>query len=96
VATVFQWHQDNFVQLPPNAELIASSPACVHQAFAIRQHLAMPFHGHPGQAYPLHVLLHPDSVQDPARMHAATQQHLAASQAMADRIYRTWRSRWPS
>lgn len=108
VATVFQWHQDNFVQLPPNAELIASSPACVHQAFAIRQHLAMQFHieitpakiaawlAHPGQAYPLHVLLHPDSVQDPARMHAATQQHLAASHALADRIYRTWRSRWPS
>lgn len=105
-ATVFQWHQDSFVQLPPNAELLASSPACVHQAFAIGPHLAMQFHieitpakitdwlTHPGEAYPVHVLLYPHSVQDPARMHAATQQHLAGSQALASHIYRTWRSRW--
>lgn len=105
-ATVFQWHQDSFVQLPPNAELLASSPACVHQAFAIGPHLAMQFHieitpakitdwlTHPGEAYPVHVLLYPHSVQDPARMHAATQQHLARSQALASHIYRTWRSRW--
>ncbi|MDO9146463.1 MAG: type 1 glutamine amidotransferase [Hydrogenophaga sp.] len=106
VATVFQWHQDGFVQLPPGAEPLASSPACVHQAFALGPHLAMQFHieitaakiadwlAHPGEAYPVHVLLHPDSVQDPARMHAATRQHLAGSQALAERIYRTWRSRW--
>jgi len=105
-ATVFQWHQDSFVQLPPNAELLASSPACVHQAFAMGQHLAMQFHieitpakitdwlTHPGEAYPVHVLLYPHSVQDPARMHAATQQHLAGSQALASHIYSTWRSRW--
>ena len=105
-ATVYQWHQDSFVQLPPGAEGLASSPACAHQAFALRQHLAMQFHieitpakiadwlAHPGDAYPLHVLLHPDSVQDPARMHAATALHLAASQALAARIYEVWRSRW--
>ncbi|MDP2219803.1 MAG: type 1 glutamine amidotransferase [Hydrogenophaga sp.] len=105
-ATVYQWHQDSFVQLPPGAELLACSPACAHQAFALRQHLAMQFHieitpakiadwlAHPGEAYPLHVLLHPDSVQDPARMHAATAQHLAGSQALAARIYGVWRSRW--
>ncbi|MDZ4189611.1 MAG: type 1 glutamine amidotransferase [Hydrogenophaga sp.] len=104
--TVYQWHQDSFVQLPADAELLACSPACAHQAFALRQHLAMQFHieitpakiaawlTHPGEAYPLHVLLHPDSVQDPARMHAATALHLAGSQALAARIYGVWRSRW--
>jgi GMP synthase (glutamine-hydrolysing) len=104
--TVFQWHQDSFVQPPPGAEVLASSPACAHQAFALRQHLAMQFHieitpakiadwlAHPGEAYPLHVLLHPDSVQDPAHIHAATAPHLAASQALAAHIYRVWRGFW--
>ena len=106
-ATVYQWHQDNFVELPPGAELLASSRTCAHQAFALRQHLAMQFHIEitpakiqdwmetPGQAYPVNVLLHRDSVQDPASMHAATLKHQAGSEALADRIYRVWRSRWP-
>lgn len=106
-ATVYQWHQDNFVELPPGAELLASSRTCAHQAFALRHHLAMQFHIEitpakiqdwmetPGQAYPVNVLLHRDSVQDPASMHAATLKHQAGSEALADRIYRVWRSRWP-
>lgn len=106
-ALVYQWHQDNFVELPPGAELLASSGTCAHQAFALRQHLAMQFHIEitpakikdwmetPGQAYPVHVLLHRDSVQDPAAMHAATQRYQAASEAMADGIYQAWRTRWP-
>jgi GMP synthase-like glutamine amidotransferase len=104
--TVYQWHQDSFVQLPPGAELLASSSTCAHQAFALRQHLAMQFHIEitpakikdwmetPGEAYPVHVLLHRTSVQDPASMHAATLKHQADSEAVADRIYRVWRSRW--
>lgn len=106
-ATVYQWHEDSFVGLPPGAEPLASSAACVHQAFARGPHLAMQFHieitagkikdwlDSPGQAYPVKVLLHRDSVQDPASMNAGTGRHLAGSQALADRIYRTWRSRWP-
>jgi GMP synthase (glutamine-hydrolysing) len=105
--TVYQWHQDSFVELPPDAELLASSAACAHQAFALRQHLAMQFHieitpakiqhwlASPGEAYPVNVLLHRSSVQDPASMHAATLRHQAGSQTLADRIYRVWRSRWP-
>ena len=104
--TVYQWHQDSFVVLPPGAELLASSAACPHQAFALRQHLAMQFHieitpdkiggwlEQPGEAYPVNVLLHRDSVQDPASMNAATLRHQSDSKAMADRIYRVWRGRW--
>ena len=105
-STVYQWHEDGFVELPPGAEPLAASPACAHQAFALGPHLAMQFHieitpdkikdwlEKPGHAYPVKVLLHRDSVQDPASMNAATARHLAGSQALADRIYRTWRSRW--
>ncbi len=105
-ATVYQWHQDSFTELPPGAELLASSGTCAHQAFALRQHLAMQFHIEitpakiqdwmqtPGEAYPVNVLLHRGSVQDPASMHAATLKHQAGSEAMADRIYRVWRSRF--
>jgi hypothetical protein len=49
---------------------------------------------HPGQAYPVQVLLHRDSVQDPAGMQAATARHQAGSERLARRIYETWRSRW--
>lgn len=106
--TVYQWHQDGFAALPPGAEPLATSPACAHQAFALGPHLAMQFHieitpakiqawlEQPGDAYVVKVLLHRDSVQDPASMNAATPRHLAGSQALADRIYRTWRSRWPT
>jgi GMP synthase (glutamine-hydrolysing) len=106
--TVYQWHQDGFVNLPPGAELLASSSACAHQAFAIGPHLGMQFHieitpqkiavwlGQPGEAYPLNVQRFHDSVQDPATMNAATKRHQAGSHALADRIYATWRSRWPA
>ncbi len=34
---VFQWHGDTFSTLPEEAELIASSDACAHQAFIYRK-----------------------------------------------------------
>jgi GMP synthase (glutamine-hydrolysing) len=40
------------------------------------------------------VLLHRDTVQDPARQRAGTERHLGASDALADHIFSTWRSRW--
>ena len=105
-STVYQWHHDSFVQLPPNAELIASSPACAHQAFALRQHLAMQFHieitpqkigdwmAHPGEAYPALVRRHPDSVQGAQATAHGTISHQAGSEALARRIYDIWRSNW--
>jgi GMP synthase-like glutamine amidotransferase len=42
--TVFQWHGDTFT-LPPDTELLASSPACPHQAFLHGQQvLGLQFH----------------------------------------------------
>jgi GMP synthase-like glutamine amidotransferase len=105
-AVVYQWHYDSFVQLPPNAELIAASPACPHQAFALGPHLAMQFHieitprkiegwlAQPGAAYPPALAAHPHTVQSPAAMREATARHQAGSEALADRIYSVWRSRW--
>ena len=40
------------------------------------------------------VLLHRNSVQDPASMNAATALHQLRSKAMAERIYGIWRARW--
>jgi GMP synthase (glutamine-hydrolysing) len=105
-AVVYQWHHDGFVELPPGAELLASSPACAHQAFALRQHLAMQFHieitpkkiadwmAHPGEAYPALVQRHPDNVQGPQAVADGTTRHQTGSEALARRIYEAWRSRW--
>lgn len=103
---VYQWHRDSFVALPPGAELIASSPACAHQAFALGPHLGMQFHieinaakialwmGEPGASFPNLVERWPDSVQSLQAMAASTQRCLAGSQALADQIYGSWRARW--
>lgn len=105
-AVVYQWHYDSFVDLPKGAERLSTSATCAHQAFAIGPHLAMQFHieitpekiatwlAAPGEVYPAAVARHPDSVQAPADMNAATLRHQAGSQALADHIYRCWRTRW--
>ncbi|MCU0927106.1 MAG: type 1 glutamine amidotransferase [Hydrogenophaga sp.] len=106
-SVVFQWHHDSFMALPPGAELIAGSPACAHQAFALRQHLAMQFHieitpqkiadwmASPGDAYPALVQQSLDSVQNPSVVAEGMVRHQAGSEALARRIYGVWRSRWP-
>jgi len=85
---------------------LAGSPTCAHQARAPRQQLGMQFHieitpakiqdwlEEPGQAYPVNVLLHRHSVQDPASMNAATARYQSRSKDMAERIYSAWRARW--
>lgn len=105
-AVVYQWHYDNFVELPPGAELLAASATCAHQAFAIGPHLAMQFHieitpekiatwlADPGPVYPTAIHQHPHTVQAPDTMNAATQRHQAGSEALADHIYSEWRRRW--
>lgn len=105
-AHVYQWHYDNFTTLPPGARVVASSPACPHQAFTIGPHLAMQFHieitqdkidawlGDPGTVYPEAVRAGIPTVQAPERMRADTPRHQPGSEALASRIYETWRARW--
>ena len=104
--TLYQWHRDSFVTLPPGAELIASSKACAHQAFAIGPHLGMQFHieitaekiglwmAEPGASFSRLVKRWPDSVQSLETMAASSERYLARSHTLADRIYGAWRGRW--
>lgn len=99
--TVYHWHLESFA-LPPGAELLASSPACPNQAFAIGRHLAMQFHVEVDAAKlavwsasrdPAYLRLqreHPLSVQDGATMRAQAPHALPAQQQFADRLYARW------
>lgn len=99
--TVFQWHFEAF-GLPPGAEALAGSEACPHQAFAIGPHLGLQFHvevdaeklarwSQDSGARLLEALArHPASVQKGDAMRDGIARHLAAHQALADRLYRRW------
>lgn len=105
-AVVYQWHYDTFVDLPLGATLLAGSPGCAHQAFAIGPHLAMQFHieitprkiadwlAHPGEGYPRALAAGAPWVQSPEQMLACGANTQGPSQALADHIYQTWRQRW--
>lgn len=97
---IFHWHYEAF-GLPEGAELLASSPACPHQAFAIGPHLAMQFHVELDAAKLLLWTAEPDadheqarqrhaSVQPFAAMHERATERLARQQALADRLYTRW------
>lgn len=105
-ATVYQWHYDGFVSLPANAQVLASSPACPHQAFAIGPHLGMQFHieitpqkiatwlGDSGPVYQAAVREGVSTVEPPSAMQVSTQRFQAGSEQLAHHIYSTWRTRW--
>jgi len=98
---VFQWHYEAF-ELPAGATRLASSVACPNQAFAIGPHLAMQFHvevdaqklgrwaREQGARFANALAAHRDTVQDGAGMRQDVAVHLAAHQALADRLYRRW------
>jgi GMP synthase (glutamine-hydrolysing) len=88
--TVLHWHRESF-ELPPGAELLASSEACPHQAFALGPHLAMQFHIEVDEEKVQRWSLDADGPSRRA-MCDGLASHLAAHQAMADRIYRRWLS----
>jgi GMP synthase (glutamine-hydrolysing) len=96
---LYQWHYEAF-EVPPGAELLASSPACPHQAFAIGPHLAMQFHI---EVDPTKVLRwsedtgarytavqHHESVQTGPEMRGQAAARWRAHHALADRIYTRW------
>lgn len=98
---VFQWHYEAF-ELPAGVERLAGSAACPQQAFALGPHLAMQFHVEvdaeklsrwvldDGERYRQALRQHPGSVQDAAAMQRGGAAHLAAQQALADRLYSRW------
>lgn len=100
---VFQWHFEAF-SLPPGAELLAASPACPHQAFAIGPHLAMQFHIEQDEPklrawvaaaddhYRAALACHPGSVQALETMLANAGERCARQQRLADRVYARWLS----
>jgi len=98
--TVYHWHFEAF-DLPCGAVLLASSPACPHQAFAIGPHLAMQFHVELDAAKLAHWSSSTDphylalqqrcaSVQSGAAMRAQAAEALPAQQGLAARLYRRW------
>jgi GMP synthase-like glutamine amidotransferase len=98
---LFQWHRDAF-GLPPGAESLAHSQACPHQAFALGPHLAMQFHVEVDEtklrAWAAEAEADPAAAAAPsaptwhdgAALRAGTLRHLAASQALASRVYARW------
>jgi GMP synthase-like glutamine amidotransferase len=98
---LFQWHRDAF-GLPPGAESLAHSQACPHQAFALGPHLAMQFHVEVDEtklrAWAAEAEVEPAAAaaasaptwHDGAALRAGTLRHLAASQALASRVYARW------
>ena len=96
---LFQWHRDAFA-LPPGAESLAHNAACPHQAFALGPHLAMQFHVEVDeaklQAWAAEAEAEAPAPATPPGWHGAerlrqdTARHLAASQALAARIYARW------
>jgi GMP synthase-like glutamine amidotransferase len=99
---VFQWHHEAF-SLPPGAEVLATSAACPHQAFALGPHLAMQFHieidaakielwTRHASAHDLALLGRSATTQTASRMRDEAQWRLAQHQHLAARIYARWLS----
>ncbi len=98
---VFHWHFESF-SLPPGAQLLASTAACPHQAFALGPHLAMQFHleldaeklarwsQEQDSRYRGAAALHPRTVHSGLAMRAGSSAELATQQALARRIYQRW------
>ena len=87
--------------LPAGADLLASSPACPHQAFAIGRHLAMQFHVELDAAKlalwsastdPGYLSMQSTcaTVQAGPAMRAQAAEALPRQQALAARLYRRW------
>jgi len=101
-STVIHWHYESF-SIPAGATLLASSPACPNQVWAMGPHLAMQFHIEINENK-IHTWVNDDdakwtqareqydTVQDKIEMLAGIPYHLALHQATADNIYRKWLS----
>ncbi|HLP97700.1 MAG TPA: type 1 glutamine amidotransferase [Sideroxyarcus sp.] len=95
----FHWHGETF-SLPPDAELLLSSPYCANQAYAIGKHLGMQCHvemteqmirdwGANGMAE-LAANAHSPAVQSADVMQAQMADKLPGLHRVAERLYRHW------
>ena len=98
--TVIQWHYESF-GIPAGATLLASSPNCPNQAWALGPHLAMQFHiemdqdkaqewaGDEDPHWSVARSLWP-TVQTGQQILEGIEPHLSRHQATAAHIYSTW------
>ena len=98
---VMHWHYEAF-ELPAQAQRLATSTACVNQAFALGPHLGMQFHieidedklerwlREDDPLWAQALSQYPGSVQDEAAIRAGLSEHLATHRALADHIYGRW------
>ena len=100
--TVIHWHYETF-SVPNGATLLASSPACPNQAFAIGKHLAMQFHIEIDREKVVSWVKDDDAkwtesrqtydtVQDAQTMVNEAEIYLQKHQQTADNIYKHWLS----
>ena len=98
--TVIQWHYESF-SIPKGATLLASSPTCPNQAWAMGPHLAMQFHIEMDQAKAQEWAGDEDphwssarslwpTVQTGQQILEGVETHLVRHQATAAHIYSTW------
>lgn len=95
----FHWHGETF-SLPPGATHLLSSVHCVHQAYAIGQHLALQCHIEMTAemiaswcdvgAEEIAANLSSPAVQSPAQMQFQAIECLLSLHRLADRIYSQW------
>ena len=97
---VFHWHYEAF-GVPAEAERLATSAQCPHQAFALGPHLAMQFHvevdvtkvelwlTQRDELYDAQQCAHA-TVHSRQRIRADTARFVEAQQGLADRIYARW------
>jgi GMP synthase-like glutamine amidotransferase len=94
----FHWHGETF-SLPEGANLILSSPACAHQAYAIGKHLAMQCHVEMteemvrvwGEAGAREIAANPvPTVQSAAAMCDHLPARVRALNQIAERLYTRW------
>lgn len=97
---VIHWHYESFT-IPKGARLLASSDACVNQAFSIGKHLAMQFHieiderkidtwvKDDDEAW-FDAKIKYDTVQDREQILADTPRYIQKHKQTADHIYHNW------
>ncbi len=95
---VLHWHGDTF-DLPTGADLLASTDACAHQAFAFGNHvLALQFHLEAGDRIERWLTGHSEEIRgagiDPEELRSGAARHSGALAPIADAVLTDWLARF--